>query len=388
MFQTIAEFTRAWQAESANTQKIMSALTDASLAQKVSPEGRSLGRLAWHVVQTLGEMGGHAGLKVEAANEKTPQPAIARPTSPTPTAPGLQPSTLPCDPPGPTRSGRRDRHVRREMDARDVAPGPHVARNPPPGTDDGPDATGRPESAGRLRPVPRGVDEPTACRPRTRTCGVPASVVCRNAARASLLALTGAAVALGRCRPCAATCIVPSRDASPGRSSRVLDGDSLKVLRDGAEVEVRLLGVDAPEGGQAFGNVSKRALSNLVFGRTVHVAVRDIDHYGRSVARVTADGRTSGSSWCEAGSRGTTRDTSTMPPTPPPSGKRGLRGAACGRILRRLRHGTTRRRAAEHPAQVTSADPCYTDIRSALSPAADGTPRGLPLPSTSKLRAV
>jgi uncharacterized damage-inducible protein DinB len=77
MFQTIAEFTRAWQAESANTQKIMSALTDASLAQKVSPEGRSLGRLAWHVVQTLGEMGGQAGLKVEAANEKTPQPAVA-----------------------------------------------------------------------------------------------------------------------------------------------------------------------------------------------------------------------------------------------------------------------------------------------------------------------
>jgi len=43
----------------------------------VSPEGRSLGRLAWHIVQTLGEMGGHAGLKVEAANEKTPQPATA-----------------------------------------------------------------------------------------------------------------------------------------------------------------------------------------------------------------------------------------------------------------------------------------------------------------------
>jgi uncharacterized damage-inducible protein DinB len=77
MFQTISEFTRAWQGESANTRKIMNALTDASLAQKVTPEGRSLGRLAWHIVQTLGEMGGHAGLVVEAANEKTPQPATA-----------------------------------------------------------------------------------------------------------------------------------------------------------------------------------------------------------------------------------------------------------------------------------------------------------------------
>jgi len=77
MFRTIADFTRAWQGESANTYKMMCALTDASLAQKVTSEGRSLGRLAWHIVQTLGEMGGHAGLKVDAANEKTPQPATA-----------------------------------------------------------------------------------------------------------------------------------------------------------------------------------------------------------------------------------------------------------------------------------------------------------------------
>lgn len=77
MFRTVADFTRAWQGESANTLKMMQALTDASLAQKVSPEGRSLGRLAWHIVQTLGEMGGHAGLTIDGANEKTPQPASA-----------------------------------------------------------------------------------------------------------------------------------------------------------------------------------------------------------------------------------------------------------------------------------------------------------------------
>jgi uncharacterized damage-inducible protein DinB len=77
MFRTVAEFTSAWQYESANTVKIMQALTDASLPQKVTSEGRSLGRLAWHIVQTLGEMGGHAGLTVDAANEKTTQPASA-----------------------------------------------------------------------------------------------------------------------------------------------------------------------------------------------------------------------------------------------------------------------------------------------------------------------
>jgi uncharacterized damage-inducible protein DinB len=77
MFHSIAEFTGAWRYESGNTLKIMQALADGSLGQKVTPEGRSLGRLAWHVVQTLGEMGGHAGLSVEGADEKTPQPATA-----------------------------------------------------------------------------------------------------------------------------------------------------------------------------------------------------------------------------------------------------------------------------------------------------------------------
>jgi uncharacterized damage-inducible protein DinB len=77
MFHTIAEFSFAWTHESASTLKLMEALTDASLAQKVTPEGRTLGRLAWHIVQTLGEMGGHAGLAVDGANEKTPQPSSA-----------------------------------------------------------------------------------------------------------------------------------------------------------------------------------------------------------------------------------------------------------------------------------------------------------------------
>ena len=77
MFRNVADFTRAWQGESASTYKMMAALTDAALAQKVTAEGRSLGRLAWHIVQTLGEMGRHAGLAVDAADEKTPQPATA-----------------------------------------------------------------------------------------------------------------------------------------------------------------------------------------------------------------------------------------------------------------------------------------------------------------------
>jgi len=78
MFRTLADFSRAWHGERESTLKIMRALTDQSLSQKVSPEGRTLGRLAWHIVQTLGEMGGHAGLVVDAPNEHSPQPATSK----------------------------------------------------------------------------------------------------------------------------------------------------------------------------------------------------------------------------------------------------------------------------------------------------------------------
>jgi len=77
MFRSIADFEKTWKSESANSAKVMRALTDASLAQQVAPGGRTLGRIAWHVVQTLGEMGRQGGLPVKAADEHTPQPATA-----------------------------------------------------------------------------------------------------------------------------------------------------------------------------------------------------------------------------------------------------------------------------------------------------------------------
>ncbi len=77
MFRTIDDFDRAWRSERDSTLKVMRAITDPSLDQLVYPGGRSLGRIAWHIVQTLGEMGGQAGLKMDVADEKTEQPASA-----------------------------------------------------------------------------------------------------------------------------------------------------------------------------------------------------------------------------------------------------------------------------------------------------------------------
>lgn len=44
MYVTIADFIREWKWEAELTQKILEGLTDNSLQQKVSPEGRTLGR--------------------------------------------------------------------------------------------------------------------------------------------------------------------------------------------------------------------------------------------------------------------------------------------------------------------------------------------------------
>jgi uncharacterized damage-inducible protein DinB len=57
--------------------KVFRALTDASLAQSVSPGGRTLGRLAWHITCTLGEMPGHVGLEVSSPEQESDPPASA-----------------------------------------------------------------------------------------------------------------------------------------------------------------------------------------------------------------------------------------------------------------------------------------------------------------------
>jgi uncharacterized damage-inducible protein DinB len=61
MYHTINEFREDWKLESDSTIKIFSNLTDDLLHYKISPNGRSLGRLAWHIdaqidktVKTLG----------------------------------------------------------------------------------------------------------------------------------------------------------------------------------------------------------------------------------------------------------------------------------------------------------------------------------------------
>ena len=68
----------------------------------------------------------------------------------------------------------------------------------------------------------------------------------------------------------------------------VHDGDTLTALTDDKrQLKVRLHGIDAPELGQPFGQASKRALSDLVFGKQVTLHTTGTDRYKRTLARVT-----------------------------------------------------------------------------------------------------
>ena len=77
MFRTIRDFADTWSYESEATLKILRALTGPALSQSIVPGGRTLGRLAWHIVVSLPEMMQHAGLPVGGPDEHALQPSLA-----------------------------------------------------------------------------------------------------------------------------------------------------------------------------------------------------------------------------------------------------------------------------------------------------------------------
>jgi len=72
----------------------------------------------------------------------------------------------------------------------------------------------------------------------------------------------------------------------------VHDGDTITGLDDSkTQFKIRLDAIDAPELGQPFGQASKKALSDKVFGKDVVVIPKTKDKYGRTVGHVMIDGR-------------------------------------------------------------------------------------------------
>lgn len=76
-----------------------------------------------------------------------------------------------------------------------------------------------------------------------------------------------------------------------GKCVGISDGDTIKVMKNGVSVKVRLHGIDCPEKEQAFGNRAKQFTSSKVFGKRVRVEVQYVDDYGRTVGEVFIEGK-------------------------------------------------------------------------------------------------
>jgi endonuclease YncB( thermonuclease family) len=86
-------------------------------------------------------------------------------------------------------------------------------------------------------------------------------------------------------------CAAPPIATLEGLVIRVADGDTLDLLDDEkGTVRVRLLGIDAPEGGQPYGKVARQVFLDRVIQHRVKVLVQTRDRYGRSVGKVLLDG--------------------------------------------------------------------------------------------------
>lgn len=69
----------------------------------------------------------------------------------------------------------------------------------------------------------------------------------------------------------------------------ITDGDTLTLLdAHRQQHKIRLMGIDAPESHQPFGQKSKNSLSAFVFNREVEVIGSKKDRYGRLIGKVMA----------------------------------------------------------------------------------------------------
>lgn len=82
-----------------------------------------------------------------------------------------------------------------------------------------------------------------------------------------------------------------SAETIQGKVVRIADGDTLTILDAGKlQHKIRLAGIDAPERGQPFGQVSKQNLTRIAAGKSALVDWHKRDRYGRLVGTVYVHG--------------------------------------------------------------------------------------------------
>lgn len=78
MYYKLSDFIEDWKYESESTIKVLSNLTDEVLTKKFNNEIRTAGRLAWHIVTSVGEMAHRTGLTFESVDENAQIPSTAK----------------------------------------------------------------------------------------------------------------------------------------------------------------------------------------------------------------------------------------------------------------------------------------------------------------------
>lgn len=79
-------------------------------------------------------------------------------------------------------------------------------------------------------------------------------------------------------------------DVLSGQVVSVSDGDTITLLdANKTQHKIRLAGIDAPEKAQAFGQASKKSLSDLIFNKQVNVYWEKKDRYQRVLGKVTLE---------------------------------------------------------------------------------------------------
>lgn len=71
-----------------------------------------------------------------------------------------------------------------------------------------------------------------------------------------------------------------------GEVVKVVDGDTIHVLRDNRLYKIRLGGIDAPESNQPYGNAAKQYLASLVSRKEVRIETLKKDRYDRIIGKV------------------------------------------------------------------------------------------------------
>ena len=84
----------------------------------------------------------------------------------------------------------------------------------------------------------------------------------------------------------------PAQAMEPAQLLNVVDGDSLLVQHAQRSREVRLIGVDAPEGRQEYGAQARAAVLRLCYGRALKLEfdVDRVDRFDRLLAYVHCGG--------------------------------------------------------------------------------------------------